>query len=440
MNKLKTNCEYFARELAKIYDAVTAPLRSLDKRFKVVLAAIGVYNGANSLTLNYNQLYAVTLGANPVELGSLNSLGSVISSAVSVPAGWLIDKYGVKNLLVTGLALCGLVSALYFCATSWLTLLPAVMLAQLGFKLIMPLADIVFISTSRVENRARLMGLSRTVWAIPSLFMPIVAAAIVSFYGGITVQGIRPLYFTQLLIIFAAAALIVFKLEELRVRSAFSETTGRVGESAFLESLRDLFRGERGLRRWVVLMGLWRFEISISMPFIMLWMVYSKGADPYILGLVGTMGLVVSALLQIPIGIMADKMGRKKTFLITRPLTYLGTIILVVAPNPQMLVLTGFLGALGLMGGFSDLSSIPFITMFWEVVPMEKRGRWFGITGVFDVLSVPAFLLGGFLWQEGLEELVLILPLLMEIFIIMPIILSVPETLHSNKAKNCEQN
>jgi len=122
--------------LAKIYDAVTAPLRSLDKRFKVVLAAIGVYNGANSLTLNYNRLYAVALGANPVELGSLNSLGSVISSAFSVPAGWLIGKYGVKNMLVTGLALCELVSALYVCATSWLTLLPAVMLAQLGFKIL----------------------------------------------------------------------------------------------------------------------------------------------------------------------------------------------------------------------------------------------------------------------------------------------------------------
>jgi len=394
-----------------------------------------MYNGANSLTLNYNQLYAVALGANPVELGSLNSIGSMISSVVSVPAGWLIDKYGVKNMLVTGLVLCGLVSTLYGCATSWLTLLPAVMLVQLGFKLIMPLADIVFISTTRVRNRARLMGLSRTVWAIPSLLMPMVAAAIVSLYGGITVQGIRPLYFMQLLIIFVAVALIVFKLKELRVRSAFSETTGRVGGRGFFESFRDLFKGERSLERWIVLMGLWRFEISISMPFVTLWMVYSKDADPYILGLVGTVGLVVSALLQIPIGIMADKIGRKKTFLIIRPLTYLGTIILVVAPNPQMLVLTGPLGALGLMDGFSDLSFIPLITMFWEVVPMKKRGRWFGITGVFDVLSVPAFLLGGFLWQEGLEELVLILPLIMEAFVVIPMVLSVPETPAFNRSQ-----
>jgi len=54
------------REYWRNSDAVAALFRSLDKRFKVVLAAIGVFNGANSLTLNYNQLYAVTLEANPV--------------------------------------------------------------------------------------------------------------------------------------------------------------------------------------------------------------------------------------------------------------------------------------------------------------------------------------------------------------------------------------
>lgn len=182
-------------------------------------------------------------------------------------------------------------------------------------------------------------------------------------------------------------------------------------------------------------MGLWPFGMSISMSFIPLWMVYAKGADPYVLGAVSIIGLLSSILLQIPVGIMADRIGRKKTFLLTRPLTYLGTILLVVAPNPQTLMLVGFLGALGLMGGFSDISFMPFITMFWEVVPLEKRGRWFGLTGIFDILSVPAFLLGGFLWQEGLEELVLILPLLIEILAVMPLILIVPETLYSSKAE-----
>jgi len=153
-----------------------------------------------------------------------------------------------------------------------------------------------------------------------------VAAIIVSLYGGITIQGIRPLYFMQLLIIVLAATFIVLKLEELRIRSTVREPIERAGRTSFLESFRDLFRGKDNLRKWISLIGLWRFGTSISMPFVTIWMVYSRGADPYVLGLVGTVGLVVSALLQIPIGIMADRIGRKKTFLITRPLNTLARL------------------------------------------------------------------------------------------------------------------
>jgi hypothetical protein len=85
------------------------------------------------------------------------------------------------------------------------------------------------------------------------------------------------------------------------------------------------------------------------------------------------------------------------------------------------------------MGGMSDVSFIPFITMFWEVVPEEKRGRWFGLTGVFDIFTVPAFLLGGFLWEAGLEEWVILIPLLIEIATVMPILMKVPDTLSLSK-------
>jgi hypothetical protein len=65
--------------------------------------------------------------------------------------------------------------------------------------------------------------------------------------------------------------------------------------------------------------------------------------------------------------------------------------------------------------------------MFWEAVPAEKRGRWFGLTGIFDILTVPAFLLGGLLWQVGFEELVLLLPLLIELLIMIPIMVRIPD-------------
>lgn len=80
--------------MANLHSTILKPFKHLDERFKVVLVAIGMYNWASNLPSNYNQLYVVALGANPVELGSLNSFGGVVSSAISIPTGWLIDRYG----------------------------------------------------------------------------------------------------------------------------------------------------------------------------------------------------------------------------------------------------------------------------------------------------------------------------------------------------------
>jgi MFS family permease len=85
---------------------------------------------------------------------------------------------------------------------------------------------------------------------------------------------------------------------------------------------------------------------------------------------------------------------------------------------------------MGLMEGIGILSSIPFMTMYWELVPTEKRGRWFGFTGIFNTLmTIPAFMLGGFLWEMGMMELVILLPVFIEMLVIIPILSRIPDTL-----------
>jgi len=163
-------------------------------------------------------------------------------------------------------------------------------------------------------------------------------------------------------------------------------------------------------------------------------MVNVKGADAYILGTMSTLSMAVSTLLQIPIGKVADRIGRKKAFFILRPFAYVGTFLLILAPAPSFLILAGILGAMGLMEGIGIVSSIPFMTMYWELVPAEKRGRWFGFTGIFNTLiTIPAFILGGFLWQIGSMELVLILPVLIELLTVIPILTRIPDTLKRSK-------
>ncbi|MBS7642691.1 MFS transporter [Candidatus Bathyarchaeota archaeon] len=409
--------------MLRVYRVAVDFIKGLDRRFKLMVAAMSVHQLAFNLPANYNQLYIVGLGANPVELGFLSSLGGFISSIISAPIGLMIDRYGVKRMVIYGLLISMLVAMIYYTASDWLMLIPAIMLAELGFRMIIPLADLIFMDIVESTSRAQAIALSRTVWAVPSIISPIIAAMIVASFGGIRVEGIRPLYLTQAVILASVAFLIYLKLEETHVAKGRSD----VKSTGIFDGFGEIIRMGRRVTLWLIAMGLWRFSSGISMPYIPLWLVQVKGADPYIIGAIGTIGLASSALLQMPVGVLADKIGRKKVFLTIRPIVYLGTILLVSASSPYMLVAVGFLGAIGLMGGFSVISFTPFITMHWEMVPASMRGRWFGLSSLFESMAIVGYILGGYLWNYGYMELVLLLPLAIELLCIIPIVYITPE-------------
>ncbi len=77
----------------------------------------------------------------------------------------------------------------------------------------------------------------------------------------------------------------------------------------------------------------------------------------------------------------------------------------------------------------SSVGFTPFITMFWEMVPHEKRGRWFGVEGLLNISTIPASLVGGLLWERGFMVEVLLLPVLLELLVVLPLLASIPETL-----------
>ena len=65
-----------------IYRVLITFIKGLDRRFKLMVAAMGVHQLSLNLPANYSQLYVVGLGANPVELGFLSSLGGLVSSII----------------------------------------------------------------------------------------------------------------------------------------------------------------------------------------------------------------------------------------------------------------------------------------------------------------------------------------------------------------------
>jgi DHA1 family bicyclomycin/chloramphenicol resistance-like MFS transporter len=138
--------------------------------------------------------------------------------------------------------------------------------------------------------------------------------------------------------------------------------------------------------------------------------------------------ILTEALFSTPLGRLADKMGRKKMFYILTPLFSLANIVLVIAPSPNWLLLAG------LLMGFRTVSMFAYGSMTPELVPRDCIGRWRGIIGFFTgLVSIPAPIIGGFIWEHWGPEWVFIIIVAIDLVIRMPLLYTVPETLDRNR-------
>lgn len=168
-------------------------------------------------------------------------------------------------------------------------------------------------------------------------------------------------------------------------------------------------------------------------------MVKSIKATPAILGTVGTISIIGTFTLQISAGRLADKIGRKKAFYLFSPFKYAGTLILISALSPESLILVGLFGGAsggvgGAGGGIGSVGFTPFITMFWEMAPADKRGRWYGLEGTVTALTrIPASIIGGILWEQGFVVEVLLVQVLLELLVVIPLLNTIPDTIGSKR-------
>ena len=410
------------------------PFKNLDRRVKVAIAATGLANFGNRMTTRYDSLYAADLRADPVNIGLLTSISQAFSSIIAVPMGWAVENYSVKKVMLLNIALFVVHLAIMGLAGNWLMLIPAYIISTRLLRM-GPLADIIFVTAADPQRRGTVISLSRVVWNVLNIFAPMIAAIIVASFGGINAQGIRPLYYLELVL-----AVIVFLL----VARYLPPTLGRVDKrdrsdsnrSNLVQDYLGVFKGEKHLKRWVVLRFVQTFAASLAAPFVALWLVEAKGATPYILGVLGSTSLIVSLVLQIPAGRLADRVGRRKVYFALRPISYVGTFLAILAQSPEALVFAGLLGGYASSSGVGDagISGVAqplFVTWWWESIPEEKRGRFFGVEGLFGLAAIPASILGGVLWQQGYMMEVLLIPILLEVAVVMPILATLPDIIRS---------
>ncbi|TET80692.1 MAG: MFS transporter [Anaerolineales bacterium] len=406
--------------IATTIERVIGFIRRQKHNYRVAITRSAANSFLLNITAQYDSIYTVALGANSVELGTVSSIGNGIAALISTPVGWLVDRYGLKRFYLLGMGLLAGVALIYGLAPNWQVIIAATILFSVSMRLTGTGCSVICADSVQNKDRATAQNLCVTFASFLSMIAPLIAAPLITAFGGLTVDGIRPLYYVRfvgygLIILFVAAQL----REPKWVRGAGAGTN-----PGFISGFRQLLEGEAPLGRWLVISSLTWLPMVMTAPFLQLFAHQAKGADQYLLGIMTTATILARLLFGIPLGRLADRIGRKKVIYLITPLWYASYLLLVFSFNATTLVLAGALQT------FYAISAGITGAMTLELVPVEQMGKWSGLIGLFrGLVTIPAPVLGGLIWRELGPKYVFLIPLAVDLLLRIPLLTTIPETL-----------
>jgi len=396
--------------------------------FKLMLGRRTLHGLATGLTTQYSSIYATLLGATPVQLGSLQSVGNAVGALAALPAGWFIDYSSLKNVFLLGTALLAASSLLYFAAPFWTWLYVAIIIYYLGSRITCTACTVTCAAALPNEGRATGRGLCRTLASPVAIVTPLLAAWLISRFGGISVEGIRPLFAVQALIFGVIFLLLLIRLSAVRAPN------GHGDRHKILSEFVQVFKQGPDVVRLMVVMGLMELPWTIAQPFMPVYAHDFKGANEFILGGIAMTSIVVPMLASIPLGRLADRHGRKKLLFAIAPLAYAANLFLIFAPVSGMGASLCLL-IYGLLFGFNSIGMALASSMAAEIMPQEQMGRWIGVVGLFrGLLSIPAPMVGGLIWEHIGPQYVFIAAIAIDVCLRLPLLALTRETLHLPKS------
>jgi MFS family permease len=400
-----------------------------ERAFKVNLArnmSQSVFLGA---TQQYQSIFIIALGARVVQLGFGTAVAGIASIGAALLVGWLSSHFNLKKIFMLGVALIVTASFFFVTATEWWMIIPALVIMTFALRVTSTVCPTICGSCFKSHERATGMALCDMLSSLPRLIVPIGAAYLVTYFGGLNTQGIRPLYMIQ----FAGLCftfIMIWRLfeEPHNITLAKSATKEK---ASFIRNVKQLFSEVKHVKTWIIYMAIGSIPAYLAQIYWTLFAEQVKGADQIVIGQMTTAMYVIPIAFSLPMGRLADEHGRKRAIYLTLPFALVSMLMLIYARNSTELVISAFLlGALTLVSAFQT-------AMTTEMVSPQLLGTWLSVLAMFDgligLVIFPA--IAGLLWDTFTPVLVITM-MIVTTMIAIPILIIVPETLKKRSMSN----
>jgi MFS family permease len=393
----------------------------LSKDLKVIFVRSSVANFVVNLN-PYNSIFIIALGATGTQLGLLTSLSLGLTAVVAILTGWLSDRLNRKHMFLIGAFVGVLVPLTYLMAGGLYWLVPAFVFAGFADGIISPAWTAMYANSIRNKQRGTVYGLANVFMLTPMLFAGLVGGQLVSVSGGLTVEGIRPVYMAQAVLL-VAALLIVWRLLGDRVPT---QPQRKLNLRTMIDDYGNVL-GRKGVRSWVGMKSLGSLSIGLAGPF---WMVYAAavhGASAMVIAYMVTARGLTQILASPVAGRLTDSVGRKKMIIGGRIIMYAAATIFLTLGQIEALLIAAWV-----LMGLSDATGVAWQAEEAELVNHNQRARMTAMSvAAFNLLAVPASILGGWLWDSVSKLAPFVVMVIVDGLVRMPIVyLYVPEGKH----------
>ena len=402
-----------------VFSKSAAFLNRQQRDWKVTVVRTSLDRFAYQVIFPYLSIYIVALGATATELGMVNSFGMIAAGFIGPLTGWFIDRSGPKRIYLLGIGLLALSYLTYAIAQSWLITVLAMVAYWLGFSVSNHSCATICGNCLANEDRATGMTICETVAAgLLGMAGPMLGAWLVTLFGGVHVAGIRPLFFVSTLITGITFVVIWTQLSG-KMERPNSKTRPHI-----FRDLHEVLKEGQHLKRWLIISVFNSVPMAMVFPFSQVFAHEIKGADPFILGAMVTGSALASIVFAIPLGRLADKVGRKRVLYLTMPLFWLSNLMLIGSTTSAFLLIAGILQ------GFYHIGAPITAAMERELVPPEHMGRWLGIVRFSRMLlnALIAFL-SGMIWDRIGPQYVFLGFIALDLIVRTPLLIRMPETL-----------
>jgi len=357
--------------------------------FAMILANLG-----GNMFYPLEALYLKELGADIGQIGLFYTISQIIPLVLQILGGWMSDSLGRLRAIAIGsvVGIFGYIPLIL--ANRWEWVLVASVLNAVTRSLVGPSFDAFIADHSAPENRAKLFGVTQTLYSIVSIVGPVMGGYLAEEAG-----------FKVLLMVAAALYVIATAIRLGMARQAAKGREANPTPLTFtgLKSNLQIMIGlimTGGLFTWILITdGVRDIFSNMSFTFLSVFMQDIAGLSIGQIGLMNSIFGVTMMLVMIPAGNLADKVGERVNIAIAFLLMSVCLSMIVFTPSESPLWVYSIGWAIA---GISNGLAMPaYQSLISKAVPQRLRGVAFGLFSTsLGLVSLPAPWIGGYLWDH----------------------------------------